>query len=222
MLVVTTLRGAALEVAKCRHEESRLPHQPLGAAVVRSARFEHTQSAPLEVIDAVLPPLELVVETKNLGDETWTQLEWWHCALFMCDSTRSSQKHFSLSRREHRADVAEPFTQTGNELTRGDEIGKGQRMRGCAEHGVFDRPNQQRGSGARRHDDHAIAGINRRAQCREPDDRLTKCLKIGDADEASTARSWMALGSSLWALARVAQIVRSWFAVSNHSLQATS
>ena len=103
VLVVATLRRAALEVAKRGDQESCLPHEPLGAAVVRSPRLEHTQGATLEVIDAVLTPPELVVQTKNLGDETGPQLERRLRALLVREATGHAKEYFSLSRREHRA-----------------------------------------------------------------------------------------------------------------------
>ncbi|HEY6616597.1 MAG TPA: hypothetical protein VIZ32_18825, partial [Vicinamibacterales bacterium] len=129
MFVVAALRRAALEVAKGSDEESRLPDEPLGTAVVRGSRLEDTERAPLEIVNAVLTPLELVVQTKDFGNETGPESEGWLGALFLRDATSDSEKHFSLSRCEHSACVAEPFAQTGNELTRRDEIRKRQCLR---------------------------------------------------------------------------------------------
>ena len=188
MFVIAALRRAALEVAKSSDEESRLPDEPLGTAVVRGARLEHTERAPLEIVNAVLTPLELVVQTKDFGNETGPELEGWLGALLLRDTTCDSEKHFSLSRCEYSAWVAEPFAQTGNELTRREEIRKRQCLRRRTEHRVFDGANEQRGRRASRHDDHPIACVNRRTRRREPDDGLTKHLQIGSADETCAAR----------------------------------
>jgi hypothetical protein len=162
VFVVAALRGAALEVAKGSDEESRLPDEPLGTAVVRGSRLEHTERAALEIVNAVLTPLELVVQTKDFGDETGPELKGWLGALFLRDATCDSEKHFSLSRCEYGACITEPFAQTGNELTRRYEIRQRQGLRRRIEHRVLDGANEQRGRSASRHDDHPIACVNRR------------------------------------------------------------
>ena len=91
--------------------------------------------------------------------------------------------------------MAKPFAETAHELTRRGEIGKRQRLRRCAEHGIFDRADQQGSRRSRWYHDHSIAGIDRRTQRRETDHRLTKGLKVGYADETRAARSGVLIHS---------------------------
>jgi hypothetical protein len=101
VLVVAAICGAAFEVAKRGNEESRLPHEPLGPAVVRRAWLEHAKRPPLEVVDAVLTPLELVVQTKDFSDEARPQMKRRLGSLLVRDSTCDSEKDLSLSGAEN-------------------------------------------------------------------------------------------------------------------------
>ena len=112
MFVLAALGRSAFELPECRHQESRLAHETFGSAIGGRTGLEHAKRSPLEIVDAVLAPPQLVVEPENLGDETGAEMKWWLCALCTRRATRHAEKNFALGRCEHRSEVAEAFART--------------------------------------------------------------------------------------------------------------
>jgi hypothetical protein len=102
VLIVTTLCRAALEVPEGGNQETRLSYESFGSAIDGCPRLEHGEGAPLEVVHAVLTTLELVIQAKNLGDETWPQMKWRLGALLLRDATSDAKKDLSFCSGQNR------------------------------------------------------------------------------------------------------------------------
>ena len=174
------------ELAKRRGEKPCLPHQPLRAAVVGSARLEQAQGEALERLHVFLMAAERVVEAQHLGDEAWTQTE----GRLVPGGTRGPAGHhgegFSFGIPQDLRRRVEPFRQTEHQLARGHEIGQ--------DHCLFltqrglDRPHELRGRRAGRYNDEPVTGVERRAFDRQLGDRTPERLEVRHSDQACRTR----------------------------------
>jgi len=83
----------------------------------------------------------------------------------------------------------QPLTQSSDELTRRDQVREGQRPDRRAQSCVFDRAKQERRGGTGRHDDDAIACVERRSVRGEADEGMSERLQIRNPNEADCTRS---------------------------------
>ena len=100
VLVFAEPGRATLEVTERGYEESRLPHETLGSTIRGGTRLEHTERPALEVVHAVLTPLQLVVQPESLRDKTRPKTKRRLCSASVRRPAGHSEKNFALGRRE--------------------------------------------------------------------------------------------------------------------------
>ncbi len=124
VLVFAALGRATLEVTERGDQESRLPHETLGSTIRGGTGLEHAERPALEVVHAVLTPLQLVVQPESLRDKTRPKTKRRLCSARVRRATGHSEKDFALGRREQRTRASQALAEPEDELTRRDEIGQ--------------------------------------------------------------------------------------------------
>ena len=112
MFVHAAARGdESLEVPEGRRHESRLPIQPLGAAIDVDAALQTLRHEPIEVRDRSTSPAKLVVEREDLDDEPWPHPERRRISAGRSRIGRPGQEHLALERGEQRGPIGKGFVQ---------------------------------------------------------------------------------------------------------------
>jgi hypothetical protein len=89
------------ERAKCCHQELRLPHEPLGSAVIGSARLEHAERQAFECVQRLQVAVKRVVEVEHGSNQSGTEPERRLGTRVTRHSARGSHQHLALRRGEH-------------------------------------------------------------------------------------------------------------------------
>ena len=206
MLVDATRRRAApLEFAERGSEKSRLPDQPLGAAIARRSAVEPPHRQPLEVIDRLLMALQRIEELEHRGDKARPDAKRRVRARFNRRAAGDRQQCFPFFGGVGHP-MTNPLEQPFVELRARNEVG--QDNRATRGHPVFDRSHQVERGGARGDDDETIAGVERRAVRGQRNQRISERPQIRRPHESGRAGSdhWSRGGSSS---ARISRCTRA-------------
>jgi hypothetical protein len=100
LIYATSNRYAAFEICKRRGEKLGLTKQPLGAAIGFRDRTEFRRQQPMEIVDALEVPPQVVVEAHDFDDQARPQSERRTRASLFRRSGGEPKQHFSLEVRQ--------------------------------------------------------------------------------------------------------------------------
>ena len=176
MLVDTGQRAEPLLVGPVRgSQKTRLPQQPLGAAIV--VGIEACDEQFFISIDALPLPPKLVVEPHHLGDEPGTQLKRRSDSRIRCLPRRGVEDDFALAAGQDVERRLQPRVEEQVELVSRDDC---RRLN-------FVETRKVMASTACRHDDCRRCVSGGRVRSRTGNDGLPERLKVRDTDQPRTA-----------------------------------
>ena len=168
-------------------EEMRLLHQTFGATIGEGTWLQRTQRETLERVDALLMPLERIVEADDLRYEARTKVERVFGSCFDHRATRRAGQDLALGLGQHTRLPFEPFAQPSDKLSRRDEVWQHDRARRW-QLPSFDRSKEMLGGRSGRHDDEPAASICRGSLAGKVDERRPEHEQIRRSHQPGRTR----------------------------------